>query len=158
MYYKKYQSSYCTLIMISDGEYLTGLYFDSYCDIREYNEANLDVFDETIKWLDCYFEKTVPSFLPKMKLIGTDFQKEVWKILLSIPYGKSMTYGDIASIVASKRGTNKMSSQAVGQAISKNPICIIVPCHRVLGKNNTLTGYAFGLENKKILLELEDIL
>ena len=144
--------------MVSDGEYLTGLYFDSYHDIREYEEKDLDVFNETRKWLDCYFEKQVPSFLPKIKLEGTPFQKEVWEILLSIPYGESMTYGEIASIIALKRGLNKMSSQAIGQAITKNSISIIVPCHRVIGKNNALTGYAYGIENKKMLLELEGVL
>ena len=158
MYYKKYQSHYFTLIMVSDGEYLTGLYFDSYFDYSHLTEFDLHIFDEVSQWLDCYFEGNVPDFFPKMKAKGTNFQKEVWDILLSIPYGKTTTYGDIAKIIASLRGVKTMSSQAIGQAVSKNPIAIIVPCHRVIGKNNALTGYAYGLKNKEILLHLEGII
>ena len=158
MYYRKYQSTYCSLIMVSDGEYLTGLYFKDYDDYHDLKEADLDVFNEVKKWLDCYFEGNNPSFLPKMKLEGTAFQKEVWDILLSIPYGSTTTYGDIANMIAYKRGVKKMSAQAIGQAVSKNPIAVIVPCHRVMGKNQSLTGYAYGLENKEKLLSLEGII
>ena len=157
MYFTKYHSSYCSLIMVSDGEYLTGLYFDQYYDYHNLNEAYIDVFEDTKKWLDCYFEGNIPPFLPKIKLEGTDFQKEVWDILLKIPYGQMMTYGEIADMIASHRGIKKMSAQAIGQAVSKNPVAIIVPCHRVLGQNHKLTGYAYGLDNKKLLLLLENI-
>lgn len=155
MYYKKYHSSYCLLIMVSDGEFLTGLYFEDFYDYRNDREVDLRVFDETRQWLDSYFEGEIPTFLPKMKLEGTAFQKEVWDILLTIPYGNTKTYGDIAEHIARKRGIEKMSAQAIGQAVSKNPIAIIIPCHRVIGKNQTLTGYAYGIKNKEKLLRLE---
>ena len=158
MYYRKYQSTYCSLIMLSDGEYLTGLYFKDYDDYHDLKEADLDIFDEVKKWLDCYFEGKVPSSLPKIKLQGTSFQKDVWDILLTIPYGNVVTYGDIADMIAYSRGMKMMSAQAIGQAVSKNPIAIIVPCHRVLGKNNKLTGYAYGLHNKEMLLKSEGVL
>lgn len=158
MYYKKYQSSYCTLIMVSDGESLTGLYFDSYNDNLNHKETDLSIFHTTAMWLDCYFGGKKPDFIPQIHLEGTSFQKEVWDILLTIPYGKYMTYGDIASLIAKKRGIKLMSAQAVGQAVSKNPIAIIIPCHRVLGQNKALTGYAYGLENKRMLLKLEKII
>lgn len=158
MYYRKYHSSYFSLVMVSDGEYLTGLYFDNFYDYRNHQEASLSVFDETKKWLDCYFEGDIPTFLPRIKLEGTAFQKEVWDILLTIPYGTTTTYSDIAFCIAQKRGIKKMSAQAIGQAVSKNPIVIIVPCHRVVGKNQTLTGYAYGLQNKEKLLHLEGLI
>ena len=92
-----------------------------------------------------------------MKLEGTEFRKAVWKILLTIPYGESMTYGEIAAIIAKQRGISRMSAQAVGGAVGHNPISIIVPCHRVLGADGSLTGYAGGIEKKIALLKIENI-
>ena len=110
---------------------------------------------ETIQWLDVYFAGKEPDFTPSLHLIGSDFRQAVWNILLSIPYGRTMTYGQIAKQLAKNTGIDKMSAQAVGGAVGHNPISIIVPCHRVVGTNGSLTGYAGGLDKKIALLKLE---
>lgn len=150
------------IILVSDGEYLTGLYFENSNDAKKHVcdcvNKNLDIFKCTIKWLDIYFSGSNPDFTPKYKINNlTPFRSEVIDILNTIPYGSTLTYGFIADIIAKKRGISKMSSQAVGSAIGSNPICIIVPCHRVLGSNNKLGGYGGGLNNKIALLESENI-
>ena len=158
MYYQMYQRNHLTLIMKSDGVYLTGLHFlEDESDIYLCQDNHLDVFDKTRVWLDDYFSKKVPSSALKLKINGTSFQKEVWEILQSIPYGKTMSYKDIASLIAKKRNIPKMSAQAVGQAIKRNPFAIIIPCHRVIGSDGKLTGYRWKIEYKKILLSLEGI-
>ena len=132
----------------SDGEYLTGLWFDKSKDSNKHmvnNEyKNLSIFDETKKWLDIYFSGFNPGFTPKYKVKTTEFQ---------IPYGKTITYSDIAKEIANARGIKKMSAQAIGHAVGTNQICIIIPCHRVMGANNSLTGYGGGILNKIKLLE-----
>ena len=159
MYYQRYCFDEFFLIMISDGIYLTGLYFDNEnCLNDDYKEVHLDIFDETKKWLDHYFLGQKPTNELKLMINGTDFQKEVWNILLNIPYGTTSTYGDIANKIALNRGMKRMSAQSVGQAISKNPFAIIVPCHRVIGKNGHLIGYRWGIENKEKLLKLEGMI
>ena len=120
------------------------------------SKDNLQVFENTKKWLDRYFEKEKPSIkeipiAPK----GGEFRQKVWKILCEIPYGQTITYGEIAKRIAKQMNKEKMSAQAVGNAVGHNPISIIIPCHRVIGKNGSLTGYAGGIERKKMLLELE---
>lgn len=112
---------------------------------------------QVLRWLDCYFRGECPDFTPPLSLQGSDFQRSVWQILLQIPYGKTVTYGDIAKGIASKRGIMRMSAQAVGGAVGHNPIGIIVPCHRVVGSNGSLTGYAAGLDKKIQLLRLEQV-
>ena len=102
-----------------------------------------------------FIHRKNPDFPVSLHLIGTEFQKEVWKILCTIPYGKTTTYGDIARQIARKRGLEHMSAQAVGGAVGHNPVSIIVPCHRVLGTNGSLTGYAGGIDKKISLLTLE---
>ncbi len=144
------------MLMISDGVHLCGLSFLD--NINNIKETNLDIFDETKIWLDEYFFNHRAISIPKIKLDGTTFQKEVWDILLDIPYGNSVSYKDIASIIEKKRGISKMSAQAIGGAIKNNPIAIIIPCHRVIGSNNKLTGYKWGLERKERLLRLEGII
>ena len=145
----------------SDGEYLTGLWFDKSKDSNKHmvnNEyKNLSIFDETKKWLDIYFSGFNPGFTPKYKVKTTEFQKSVYEIMLKIPYGKTITYNDIAKEIANARGIKKMSAQAIGHAVGTNQICIIIPCHRVMGANNNLTGYGGGILNKIKLLELEGI-
>lgn len=145
----------------SDGEYLTGLWFDKSKDSNKHmvnNEyKNLSIFDETKKWLDIYFSGFNPGFTPKYKVKTTEFQKSVYEIMLKIPYGKTITYSDIAKEIANARGIKKMSAQAIGHAVGTNQICIIIPCHRVMGANNNLTGYGGGILNKIKLLELEGI-
>lgn len=115
-------------------------------------ESDNDVIRQAKVWLDIYFSGKEPLFLPKLELNGTDFQVRVWNELLSIPYGKTCCYGDIAKkIFGSKRGC-----QSIGQAVGKNPILILIPCHRVIGANGALTGFAEGLEVKKVLLQIEE--
>ncbi len=157
-------SSYNSLLgkitMASNGQALIGLWFNGqkYFALNLGDDAvqsNLPVFDKTKLWLDKYFNGIKPDFTPPLQLKGTDFQQQVWNILLEIPYGKVITYGDIAKKIAEKRGLARMSAQAVGGAVGRNPISIIVPCHRVVGADGSLTGYAGGIDKKKYLLELE---
>ena len=147
------------IILNSDGEYLTGLWFEGSKDSIKHDEnakeKDLEIFKETRKWLDIYFSGKVPEFTPKYKINNiTDFRKEVIDIMNLIPFGETITYNDIAEKIAKKRGIKKMSAQAVGGAVGSNPICIIIPCHRVVGKNGKLTGYGGGIKNKEILLYL----
>ena len=144
----------------SDGKSLTGLWFvgqvndaKNNCDIEM--KDDLPIFEQVETWLESYFSgKQIPiTILLQPK--GTIFQEEVWKILQEIPYGKTMTYGEIAQRIAKEKGVATYSAQAVGQAVGKNPISILIPCHRVLGKNDTLTGYAGGVHRKEQLLKLE---
>ncbi len=146
--------------MVSDGEYLTGLWFEGSKDALKHcddgGEKLLPVFSETIKWLDEYFAGKEPDFIPKYKVNHlTEFRKDVIEAMKTIPYGELVTYGMIAQSIATKRGLKRMSAQAVGGAVGWNPICIIIPCHRVMGANHSLTGYGGGVQNKIALLELE---
>ena len=155
-----YSSPLGRMILASDGEKLTGLWLDGQKRFVSSSKESpirkpLPIFEETIRWLDIYFNGGIPDFIPPLSLLGTPFQKEVWEILLTIPYGKTMTYGEIAKMLADRRGLPRMSAQAVGGAIGRNPISIIVPCHRVLGSNGELTGYDGGIDKKAWLLELE---
>lgn len=165
LYINHYQSPLGGMTMSSNGEALTGLWFDSSQQNssslkgvkREKTNNSSKVFDEAEEWLNIYFTGRAPDFMPNISLDGTEFQKAVWDILLSIPYGEIMTYGEIADQIAKERGIKRMSAQAVGGAVSHNPIALIIPCHRVVGKNNNLTGYAGGLEKKIELLKLEGV-
>lgn len=116
---------------------------------------SLPVLEETRRWLSLYFAGREPGFFPVLHLRGTPFQRAVWRLLLEIPYGATTTYGELAVRIGAARGKASMSAQAVGGAVGHNPISILIPCHRVLGKDRSLTGYAGGLEKKKSLLELE---
>ena len=122
-------------------------------------EKNCDdkILGDAKKWLDLYFSGEEPNFTPKLKLEGTEFRREVWKILLEIPYGETLSYKDIAEKLMASGKYERMSSQAVGGAVGHNPISIIIPCHRVVGTSGSLTGYAGGLARKVRLLELEGI-
>lgn len=161
-YYRVYKTpkQFDNLIMVSDGEYLNYLVFekskDNYKLPDDLIHKDLDIFDKTSKWLDIYFSGDIPNFIPKYKLNNlTSFRKEVIDELLKIKYGKLSTYGDIANIIANNHHINKMSAQAVGNAIGYNPICIIIPCHRVIGKDGSIVGYGGGINNKIELLKLE---
>lgn len=117
-----------------------------------------DVLLKTKCWLDRYFNNKQPSIDElNISFIGSEFRKSVWRILCTIPYGKTITYSDIAKQIARQRSVNKMSAQAVGGAVGHNPISIIVPCHRVIGKNGNLTGYAGGIDKKAYLLKHENV-
>ena len=165
-YYKtKYKSPIGDITICCDEqENIVGLwfknqkYFADNIDGKITENSDLKVFIQTKDWLDRYFTGKKPNIkeIP-IKFIGNDFRKSVWKILCKIPYGKTVTYGDIAKQIASQKGITKMSAQAVGGAVGHNPISIIVPCHRVVGKNGKLTGYAAGIDKKKKLLELEQV-
>ncbi len=160
MIYKwKYKTpkEYTDIIMHSDGESLIGLYFEGSKDTEKHEkdckEEKLPIFEETSKWLDIYFSGKNPSFIPKYKINNlTQFRKEVIEIMNAIPFGSTITYNDIAKEIAKKHGIKRMSAQAVGGAVGWNPICIIVPCHRVIGSNGALTGYGGGISNKIALL------
>lgn len=147
------------MILVSDGEALTGAWFNGqkYFETaaEKWKERKLPVFDQTKKWLDIYFQGKEPDFMPPLAMKGTPFRQAVWEILLEIPFGGTMTYGEIAERIARQRGMKKMAAQAVGGAVGHNPISILVPCHRVVGTNGKLTGYGGGIEKKAWLLELE---
>lgn len=115
------------------------------------------IFSDTLRWLDIYFSGVEPNFTPKLNLEGTEFRKDVWEILLEIPYGKTITYKDISEKLIASGKYKKMSNQAVGGAVACNPISLIIPCHRVVGTGGSLTGYAGGLHRKMKLLKLEGI-
>lgn len=156
----KTPEGFSNMIINSDGEYLTGLWFegsrDSYKHKIDCEEEDLPIFRETSNWLDMYFSGKVPNFTPKYKIENlTPFRKEVIDIMNSIPFGDTLTYNDISKIIAKSRGITRMSSQAVGGAVGWNPICIIIPCHRVVGTNGSLTGYGGGIKNKIALLTHE---
>lgn len=148
------------ITLSSDGEALTGLWFDGQkffgAGLGAINEEKrLPVFDDTCRWLDIYFSGNVPDFTPKLNLSTTSFRKSICGIMLAIPYGQTMSYGEIARLYAMRTGLDRMSSQAVGNAVAHNPISIIIPCHRVVGTDGSLTGYAAGLDRKLQLLKLE---
>ncbi len=160
IYKYTYTAPFTTIYMRSDGEYLTGLWFENSRDTAKHNynfiEKDLPIFRATSKWLDTYFSGIEPNFVPKYKIENlTPFRKQVIDIMNKIPYGETCTYNDIAKQIAKIKGIKRMSAQAVGGAVGWNPICIIVPCHRVVGTNGSLTGYGGGIENKIELLKIE---
>ena len=155
-----YTSPLGTLLLAADEIGLTGVWFEG----AKYYAANLPaehmdretpILQETKDWLDIYFSGQDPGFLPPLHPAGSVFQKSVWELLLKIPYGQTETYGLIARQLAPKLGVNRMSPQAVGGAVGHNPISLLIPCHRVVGANGSLTGYAGGIGRKRKLLELE---
>lgn len=165
MRYKKIYKTpkeFSDMIMTSDGEYLTGLWFEGSKDSTGHGtnceETDLPIFVETSNWLTIYFSGKAPDFTPKYKMSDlTPFRKEVIDIMNTIDFGRTLTYGHIAKMITEKRGIERMSSQAVGGAVGWNPICIIVPCHRVIGAKGKLTGYGGGINNKIALLKHEGI-
>ena len=116
------------------------------------------IFDETRRWLDIYFTGRQPDFIPPLLMRGSAFRQRVWEVLLTIPFGQTMTYGEIAHLIAEERGLESMSAQAVGGAVGRNSISLIIPCHRVVGADGSLTGYAGGIDKKIWLLKMEGIL
>ena len=162
-YIYRYNSPLGRITLASDGNSLIGLWFDQQKYFannlkKELQEKELPIFKATIKWLDIYFSGKSPDFTPQLLLKATEFRESVWEILLKIPYGQTMTYGDIAKIIANNKGIKKMSAQAIGGAVGHNPISLIIPCHRVIGSDGNLTGYAGGIDRKYQLLKLENAL
>ena len=161
IYTNRFQSPLGEILLAADDEGLTGLWF---MENQKYKglgmsanavECDLPVFDETGKWLDIYFSGRDPGFTPDLHLTGSKFRNRVGELMLQIPYGKTVTYGDIAREIARERGIRQMSCRAVGGAVGKNPISLIIPCHRVIGSDGSLTGYGGGIERKAALLKLE---
>lgn len=154
-YITYYSSPIGRITVASDGDAIVGLWFDqqkhyaSVLDSNKYQQDNLHLFKTVFNWLDIYFSGNKPNFSPKINMRGSCFQRRVWNILLSIPYGEMITYGTIA------KQLNCRSSQVIGGAVGRNPISIIIPCHRVVGTNGKLTGYAGGINKKHWLLNLE---
>ena len=157
IYTAHYTSPLGGITLTSDGMALTGLYFDGEPGCPPYDAAhkkNLPVFGEVMRWLVLYFAGKEPDFMPVLNPTGTAFQQAVWDILRTIPYGGTTTYGAIAKRLEKVTG-KRMSAQAVGGAVGRNPISILIPCHRVIGADGSLTGYAGGLDKKAYLLGLE---
>ncbi len=156
MYYSLYNSPLGIITLYCEDNYLTGLYLEGQknkIDNSKYlRNDDLKIFKDTKKWLDMYFAKEIPNLRIDIKLKGTEFQIKVWNQLQEVPYGKTVTYKDIRDKLDSSQ---RLSCRAVGNAINKNPISIIVPCHRVIGSNNKLVGYNGGIEYKKYLLNIE---
>lgn len=163
MQYTTYKSPLGNILLAADEVGLTGLWFEGqkyFPNITNQNNIKNDlaVLEYAKKWLCIYFTGKEPDFKLPVHFTGTEFQNEVWHILCSIPYGKTMTYGEIANIIAQRRGLRHMSAQAVGNAVGHNKISVVVPCHRVVGANGSLTGYAGGIDKKAALLKLEKAL
>lgn len=150
-YISHYYSPIGRILLAADDIGLTGLWFEGQKYFargldREHEERETPLSEKAKQWLDIYFQGKEPQFEVPLHFMGTEFQKEVWKILCDIPYGNTTTYRKIAEQIAENRGLAHMSAQAVGGAVGHNPISIIVPCHRVVGTNGSLTGYAGGLD------------
>ena len=162
IYISHYLSPLGDILLASKNNELIGLWFK---DQKYYLESikeeiveknNEEIFLKTKDWLDRYFKGEQPNIKElSLNPIGSTFRKKVWKILCNIPYGKTMTYKEIADKISKEKGLKSMSAQAVGGAVGHNPISIIIPCHRVVGSNGNLTGYAGGLDKKEYLLKLE---
>lgn len=161
-YTTTYTSPLGQILLAADEIGLTGLWFSGekfYAQnlSPDHEKGDLPLLTTAKKWLDIYFSGKEPDFLPPIHFIGSDFQKSVWQILQTIPYGEVTTYGAIAKQLAHQRGCRRMSAQAVGGAVGHNQISIIVPCHRVIGANGNLTGYARGIDKKRRLLQYEGV-
>ena len=161
-YIHHYDSPLGGITMASDGKALTGLWFDGQKYFgngldKDVRKDILPVFDQTVQWLNIYFSGKAPGFTPPLNMKTTPFRKSVWEILLTISFGKTMTYGEIANRIARQNGLSRMSAQAVGGAVGHNAISLIIPCHRVVGANGSLTGYAGGIDKKAKLLALEQV-
>ena len=149
-----------TLAGDNDKNVLTGLWFDGQKYFGstltgDFTQKKLPVFEQTIQWLNIYFSGKKPDFTPPLLMKTTNFRKMVWEILLTIPFGQTMTYGQIANKIAKQKEISKMSTQAIGGAVGHNAISLIIPCHRVIGINGSLTGYAGGIDKKIWLLAME---
>ena len=145
-----YDSLLGPITLTSIGEVLTALKFNPIDTIVTIDtKATKKIFQDTFRWLDIFFSGRQPDFTPQISLQGTDFQLRVWHALMEIPYGQTTTYGDLA------RRLSCRSAQAVGGAVGRNPIAVIVPCHRVIGSDGSLTGYAYGVEYQQYLLQIE---
>lgn len=156
-YIGQYDSPIGDIFLSADELGLTGLWFAGQREIPPFRLRETPPILAAKKWLDIYFLGKEPDFIPPLHPTGTPFQTAVWNILKTVPYGKSTTYSEIARQIAVQRNSMRMSAQAVGGAVGRNPICMIIPCHRVIGADGSLTGYAGGVDKKAKLLQLEGI-
>lgn len=162
-YTSNYLSPIGSLTLVSDGTALIRIIFEnlkhSFPNFQNGDSKDdLQIFIETKQWLDIYFSGKEPSFMPLISLKSlSTFQQKVCEIMSKIPYGKTITYGNIAKVIEKER-ERRVSAQAVGGAVGRNPLPIIIPCHRVIGSNGTLTGYTGGLDKKIFLLQVEKII
>ena len=161
-YTDSYRSPLGPITLASDGQRLTGLWFDGQMYFAstltgERRPGSLPLFERTKAWLDAYFAGDTPGPLPPLAPAGTPFRQAVWALLLKIPRGQVATYGQLARALAERQGRATLSAQAVGGAVAHNPISILIPCHRVVGSDGSLTGYAGGLDKKLALLTLEGV-
>ncbi len=157
MYSAHLSSPLGKLLLVSDGEALCGLYFEGQRHIPAPDaeeKPDLAVFEKTRAWLEAYFAGKAPEPDLPLRPEGTAFRRAVWELLREIPYGETVSYGALAARLSAKAG-KRCSARAVGGAVGRNPVSILVPCHRVVGADGSLTGYAGGLERKKKLLEIE---
>lgn len=159
---QSYHSPLGDLLLAADGTGLTGVWFQGQkyfaCTLDpDHAAGNNQALEQAKAWLDCYFSGREPDFFVPLHLEGSDFQLRVWALLRAIPYGSTVTYGELAKRLAADRGLPHLSAQAVGGAVGRNPISILIPCHRVVGSGGSLTGYAGGVEKKRGLLRLEGL-
>lgn len=161
-YINEYNSPLGKIALASNGQEIIGLWFEGQKYFAgsiqtPYKVEDLPIFEQAKAWLDIYFLGKEPNFTPPICMGEiSEFRKKVWEIMLNIPYGQTMTYGQIAEQIANETG-KRVSAQAVGGAVGHNSISLIIPCHRVVGTNGSLTGYAGGLDKKVALLELEGV-
>jgi methylated-DNA-[protein]-cysteine S-methyltransferase len=156
-YLRKYPSEIGELFLVSDEKSLLSISFER-PDSNDYIIEDTPALRAAERWLEEYFSGGMPDICSvPFRMEGTPFEEEVWSILLTIGYGKTMTYGDIAAVIAERRGMKRMSAQAVGGAVGRNRLPVLIPCHRVLGKSGRITGYSGGIEKKIKLLEIENI-
>ena len=159
-YITRYESPLGPMLLAADDAGLTGVWFAGQKYFaqglaRQPAEKQTPPLQAARRWLDAYFAGREPDAAVPLHLVGTPFQTEVWQLLRAIPYGQTVTYGELAARLAAQRGVQRMSARAVGGAVGRNPVSLLVPCHRVVGAGGRLTGYAGGLERKRYLLALE---
>ena len=159
-YTHHYASPLGGVTLASDGKALTGLWFDGQKHFAAgldpaHAEKDLPVFEEAERWLDTYFAGRAPDFTPPLVLKATPFRRAVWELLLTVPYGRTVSYGELAAALAEKKDLARVSARAVGGAVGRNPVSLIIPCHRVVASDGSLTGYAGGLDRKRALLDME---
>ncbi|MDR1646080.1 MAG: methylated-DNA--[protein]-cysteine S-methyltransferase [Tannerellaceae bacterium] len=163
IFISKIKSPVGLLTVSSDGERISGLWIEGQKYFartlgKEVSEQDLPVFETVRQWLDVYFSGKNPDFMPPLRPEGSPFQRSVWANLREIPYGQTSTYGEIAKWFEEENKGKRMSARAIGAAVGHNPVSILIPCHRVVGKNGSLTGYAGGIDTKIKLLQLEGIM
>lgn len=156
MYSCTYESPLGRILLRADDDALTLLVFSDGGQTSP-GEGTNEILSESVRWLDIYFSGRDPGFTPPLRAVSTPFRESVWELLAEVPYGKLVSYGDLAKMMEEKTG-RRCSARAVGGAVGHNPVSLIIPCHRVIGSDGSLTGYGWGLVRKRKLLVLEGAL